>query len=124
MPSAFDEAFELFAAPMLDNHFGVTVVFYRGQMKSSPFVMVWNTHEYEVVDSDGFATVVRSRDGIAKVSDVVVNGQTIDPHQGDRIKEVETGDVYELMPIGKRPAAEVMPGEYRWKMHTKRIRQG
>ena len=42
---------------------------------------------------------------------------------GDRLRLTEAGATveYELLPLGKLPAAESMPGGYRWKVHTKKV---
>ena len=121
MPSKADELFETFGASQLDDQFGVLVVYSQGGISSASITATYQDQEYEVVDAaDALPQSVKIRDWIVKAADLVI-GSLITPRRGDLITDSDTGDVYEVLPVGKRRPCELLPGEYRYLIHTKRI---
>jgi hypothetical protein len=123
MASQVDELLEVYGAAQLEQGFGVSVVFLRGGLESVPFTATWERVEYEVSDQEGFLTKRTSRDFVFPTVAAVLSGSIVKPRAGDRLRVSEAGapEEYELLPMGKQPAAERMPGGYRWKVHTKLV---
>jgi hypothetical protein len=123
MASQVDDLLEVYGAAQLEHGFGVSVVLMRGGLETAPFTATWARHEYEVSDQEGFLTKRTSRDFVFPTAAVVLSGQTAEPRAGDRLRLTEAGATveYELVPMGKLPAVETMPGGYRWKVHTKKV---
>lgn len=119
MASQSDSALEIYGAPMLDQSFGVSVVLRRGDSDSAAFTATWSKQEYRIEDEAGIGNSIESRDYVFKASLAVVDGVTIEPRDGDQI--VEGSAIYELMKMGERKAAELLPGGYRYLVHTKRV---
>lgn len=123
MASQVDELLEIYGAAQLEQGFGVSVVLCRGGLESAAFTATWERVEYEISDQEGFLTKRTSRDFVFPTSKAVLGGQLVEPRSGDRLRLTEAGATieYELLPMGKLPAAESMPGGYRWKVHTKKV---
>jgi hypothetical protein len=123
MASQVDELLEVYGAAQLDQGFGVSVVLCRGGLESVPFTATWERVEYEISDQEGFLTKRTSRDFVFPTSKAVLGGQLVEPRAGDRLRLTEANATveYELLPMGKLPAAEAMAGGYRWKVHTKKV---
>lgn len=121
MASQVDELLEVYGAAQLEQGFGVSVVLVRGGLESAPFTATWERVEYEISDQEGFLTKRTSRDFVFPMA--VLSGQVVEPRAGDRLRLTEGGATvdYELVPMGKLPAAERMPGGYRWKVRTKKV---
>lgn len=119
MASHADSAFEIYGAPQLDHFCGVSVRFRRAGSDSQPFAAVFNQATYEVLDAEGFLSKVEMRDWTLPLA-ISVAGQSVTPRSGDQLV-MESGDVYELLPVGKQPAAEKTSGDARWKVHTKKV---
>ncbi len=125
MPSPYEQMFEQHAAPQHEAHFGVPVVFIRGANESAQFTAPWEHHEYEVFGHEGFPVKVKSRDWILPAAKLVVDSATVEPRAGDRIRDVDTGDVWEITSLSSSiPAVELLPGNYRYRVHVKRIEIG
>jgi len=121
MPSKADELFETYGASTLDDQFGVSVVYSQGGSSSDAFTATYKDQEYQVQESaDVLPVSIKVRDWIVKASDLVV-GSLVTPRRRDRITDSTSGEVYEALPLGDRPVAELLPGEYRYLIHTKRI---
>lgn len=114
----FDALFERCGAAALESTFGEPVVFARGSRRWGPLVATWERREYEVTDTEGFHLKVESRDFVFSVSAI-----GMEPVAGDRLllMPVGSGEVYELLRVGSRPAAERVDGGRRWRVHTKRV---
>ena len=123
MASPVDELLEVYGSAQLEQSFGVSAVLCRGGLESASFTATWERVEYEISDQEGFLTKRTSRDFVFPTSVVVLAGQLVEPRAGDRLRLTEAGATveYELLPLGKLPAAESMPGGYRWKVHTKKV---
>jgi len=123
MTSQVDQLLEVYGAAQLEQGFGVSVVLMRGGLESAPFTATWERVEYEISDQEGFLTKRTSRDFVFPTTKAVLAGQVVEPRSGDRLRLTEAGGTveYELLPMGKLPAAESMPGGYRWKVHTKKV---
>lgn len=92
--------------------------------ESATIVATFSVVDYQAIDSEGVVTNIRSRDFHFAASDVVVNSVTLEPQAGDRIREVESGNVHEVMPIPGAPPAQLDAPGYRWTVHTKQIKAG
>lgn len=122
MPSAFDAIFETAVQPTMTDVFGTLVKLLRVRSSTTEFSACYSTREYVVETEDGPTTSITLRTwAIPKVS-AVMSGQDVTPRRGDRIEEVESGEVWEIVPIdGKRPAVELDEGNYQWLAHSKRV---
>lgn len=122
--SFVDGMLEAYSAPVLNQGFGVSVTLQHGGETTNPFTATWESKVYQVADNEGFITVTESRDFTFAVGDASINGTAFEPRAGDRISISENSidTQYELLPIGQLPAFELMPGNYRYKVHTKRVR--
>ena len=116
--SAFDNDFAE-AEDLLDEVFGGSVTLQRGATTTAAFTASWDLQEYELVDQRGVVTVFQSRDYLLPKASVVINGSTITPRAGDRI--LDSDGVFELLPVGDRPAIEAVAGGTRWLCHTKKV---
>jgi len=116
--SAFDDDFAS-AEDLLDEIFGGSVTLRRGVTSTASFVAPWDLQEYELTDDRGVVTVFQSRDYLLLKTSVVIAAAQVTPRAGDRIHD--SGDVYELLPIGDRPAVEDVAGGTRWLAHTKKV---
>lgn len=123
MASQIDELLEVYGAAQIEEGFGVSAVLRRGGLESAPFTATWERVEYEISDQEGFLTKRTSRDFVFPTAKALLGGQLVEPRAGDRLRLTEAGVTveYELLPMGKLPAAEAMPGGYRWKVHTKKV---
>lgn len=121
--SFVDGMLEAYSAPVLEQGFGVSITIQRGGKTTEPFTATWEKKVYQVADSEGFLTSAESRDFTFAIGDVAFNGTSFEPHTGNLISlsENEISVQYEVLPIGQLPAVELMPGGYRWLVHTKRV---
>lgn len=104
-------------------HAGRIIRYVRGANTSGDITAVSAEIEYEVLDHDGYATKLASRDYWIQTADIVLNGVVVAPRAGDRIRETINGIDYYfgLIPIGTRPVAELLGDGLRYKVHTKRV---
>jgi len=125
MPSQFDQAFELSAAPQLDDWFGVSVTLKQGGLTTEAFTATWQAKDHAVRGRDGsLLTTVRTRDYVLQASDLVLQGKTVDPRPGAVLTEVASGERFQIVAIGEMPAVDKYGGNYRWLVHTNRIASG
>lgn len=120
MASAFDSAFELAAAPQLDNWFGTTVKLRRDAIESDSFTAVWSTQEYRSLEHEtGLAIVVRRRVYRFLQEDSVLASDEVRPQAGDYI--IDGTDELLICGFDGKPAVEEEPGGYRWLVRTDRL---
>lgn len=120
MPSMFEQRFQARAVPMLNRTFGVLVTFIRGIYSSAEFTARRNEVEHKIIDANGIAVYVTMRDFVLPVASVVIDGDTVDPRTGDRIKEGD--EVFEIQPPDEnKKSVELQAGGYEWICHTKRV---
>lgn len=120
MPSQFDQAFELSAAPQLDNWFGATVKLKHDAIESEEFTAVWSAQEYRSLEHEtGLSIVVRRRVYRFLKTAAVLAGDTITPRAGMFI--LDGTDELRVCPIDGRPAVEEEPGGYRWLVRTDKL---
>ena len=125
MPSMFDQAFELSAAPQLDDWFGVAVTLKQSGLTTESFTATWHNKEHSVRGRDGsMLTTVRTRDYVLQASDLVLNGKTVEPKPGAVITETVSGERFQIVAVGDMPAVDLSGGNYRWLVHTTRISSG
>lgn len=113
--SVFDADFAA-ADGLLAEAFGEQATYLVGN-STIPVTAEVVMRDYQVDDADGILTTVQSRDYLI---DAAALG--IDPKPGHRIQQTIAGKVhtFELLPLGKRPAAEwADPNKTRWLIHTK-----
>lgn len=123
MTAFADQLWEDAGAPLCDEIFGVSVVLRRAGCNSGPFTAIGENVDYQISDSEGFATSFTSRDYTFAVDDVELNGEVTEPRAGDHIAETINGteQVFEIEKLGTLPAVNLLPGGFRWKVHTKRV---
>lgn len=123
MTALADQLWEDAGAPILEEFFGVSVVFCRGSEQSAAFTATPDTTNYGLIDGEGATTIFDRRDYTFPVSAPVVNGVALEPMKRDKIKETINGveHVYQLEPLGDKPAAQLLAGGFRWLVHTKRV---
>ena len=120
--TATDELLEQFSATTLDEQFGASVVYHRGADQSDPFTATWENVTHEVLDEEqGIPQKIVGRDFVLPASLVVIGGQMLQPRSGDWLELTENGALvqFTLFPVGNLPPAELLPGGYRWRVHTK-----
>ena len=96
-------------AQSLERLAGIEGVYARGSCDSEPIRGVPVQHEYEVIDEEtGLPTRVISYDWRFVAAELVLANEPVTPRAGDRwtINMGGVEEVYELMPIGKRPCFE------------------
>jgi hypothetical protein len=123
MTALADQLWEDAGAPTIEEFFGTTITFSRRSETSGDITAVGDTINYTLLDAQGATTVVTGRDYTIPVASVVVSGSTLEPKKGDLIREVIGGEthVYEVQPIGDKPAVQLLAGGFRWLVRTKRI---
>ncbi len=123
MASPVDELLEVYGAAQLELSYGVSVVLVRGSLESAPFTATWERVEYDVSDHEGFLTKRTSRDFVFPVGAAVLGNEVVEPRSGDRLRIAENSvdQEFELVPMDKLPAAELMPGGFRWRVRTKKV---
>jgi hypothetical protein len=88
---------------------GIEGVYARGNCASEPIRGVPVTHEYEVIDEEtALPTKVISYDWRFVATELVVGNEPVTPRVGDRwtVSIAGVENVYEVLPIGKRPCFE------------------
>ena len=123
MASQVDELLEVYGAAQLEQSYGVSVVLVRGSLESAPFTATWERVEYEVSDHEGFLSKRTSRDFVFPIGAAVLGSEAVEPRSGDRLRITENGieQEFEVVPMDKLPAAELMPGGFRWRVRTKKV---
>jgi hypothetical protein len=123
MASQVDQMLEIYGAAQLAQSYGVPVVLLRGGLASAPFTATWERVEYDVSDHEGFMVKRTSRDFVFPTGVTVLANELVEPRSGDRLRLSENGvdQEYELVPMDKLPAAELMPGGFRWRVRTKQV---
>lgn len=125
MPSPFDVAFELSAAPQLEHWFGVSVTLKQGGLSTVEFTATWHNKEHSIKGKNGaFLTTLRTRDYNLPADALVLLGKTVDPKPGAVITETESGERFQILSVGEMPAVDRAAGNYRWLVHTTRISSG
>lgn len=107
----------------LKDHAGVSVTYQRGT-DSVTLTATPTLHEYEIVDQDGFASVILSRDYVVHAADLVLAGAEIAPRAGDQILETIrlVSQTYEVMPLGQKKEYEPLDRDgLLLLIHTKKV---
>lgn len=123
MTALADQLFHDIGDSLDEDFFGTSVVYCRRSEQSDAITAIGETNSYSITDAEGSTTTITARDYTLPVSAVVISGAVIEPTKGDRIKETINGieHTYELMPLGTTPVAELLPGGFRWLLHSKRV---
>jgi len=123
MTAAADQLWEDIGAPLNDEFFGVSIAYVRGALQSFPITAMGETTNYELTDREGTVRLVPGRDYTLPVGSLVLNAAVVSPLKGDRILETINGvqHAYELLALDNKPPAELLPGGFRWLLHTKRV---
>jgi len=119
----FQESFETRVRSAADRAFGVSATLSHGGSTTDSFTVEWEDQKYDVMDAEGFLTQVHSRDFMFAVTAANISSVAFEPRPGDVLAVTENGVAkkFELLPVGSMPAIQLMPGGYRWKVHTKRV---
>jgi len=102
----------------------VTIVYQRGPHVSDDLTVTKSLHEYEVIDTDGIMTTIKSTDYLIHAADLIVNDTVITPRSDDRVTEVVGGvsQTYEVMPLGPQKEYEPLDTDgVIMTVHTKRV---
>ncbi len=107
----------------MQSFFGVGVKFSRGPLTSDEFTARRGDKVHEAMGQEfGLHVAITIRDFVLPLASVVIDGDEIEPRKGDRIIEVDTGEVFEIQPPDNNtPAVELQAGGYEYLVHTKRI---
>ncbi len=120
----FQESFNTRTVAAMDRAFGISATIKTGSLSSEtdPFTAVWEDQKYETTDREGFATSYHSRDFMFAVADVILDSEQHEPQAGDviAIEENSVAKEFTIVSLGDMPAVELMPGGYRYRVHTKR----
>lgn len=115
----FAEADDLFAEVL-----GTDVRIRRGAWSSELVTAESHVTNHEVLDDETGLTIVQSRDFLIATADYTVNGNAVEPQEGDVIEETIAGTVckFHVLPIANRAAFEpVEPDRRKWLVRTKEI---
>lgn len=112
-------------APLLDEGFGVSLVYSRGA-SSATVTGIPSVVDYEVFDADGLTTIATIREYVisaAQLSALATDGTVFEPNRTDRITETINGidRQFVVAPVGNKPAAELQLGGARWLVRTKQV---
>ena len=104
-------------------HLAKAVTYCRGQAEVEVLATAGRT-TFEIESSAGVAERFEARDFIITAADLVLNGETVPPERGDKIRETSGGQtlVYEVVGPGSEPC-------WRWsdtyrlaiRVHTKQV---
>jgi hypothetical protein len=120
MPSAFATMFEECAQPVMEDWFGVQVIYLAGARQTATFTAIGSNAEYESIELEtGLPIKITSRDWLLPIASLAANGVAIEPRAGHRI--IEDGIEYEICPIAGRPAVELHSDGYRVNVHSQRV---
>lgn len=130
MTAFADQLFEDAAAGINNDFFGVSVLYSRGAATVT-LTAIPEAQSDTLLDASGLQTVGNGRDYTFAVGDLVLTSEVAEPCRGDTITETIGGTscVFEVLPLravtslalGGNPVAELLPGGFRWLVHTKRI---
>lgn len=122
MPTRFHSTFEERAQLANERAFGVAVTLQRGNDSTAEFTAVFDDQEYDSVELEtGLPIKIQSRVWYIPAAALVIDDEEFSPASGQRIIEADTEAEYEIVPIAGRPAAELQPGDWRWRVHTQRV---
>ena len=119
----FQSTFNSRVIPAAERAFGSSVTFTQGGYVTDAFTAVWEDHEFEIFEEEGFVTKAHVRDFMFAMEDCVYGSTVLTPRAGDLLKLTENSEamLFEIVPVGNLPAVEFMPGNLRWRVHTKRV---
>ncbi len=123
MASRFETTFNARVVPASERAFGVSVTFSRGPLTSDSFTARRNDKTHEAMGQQfGLSIAVTMRDFILPLASVVIDGDQLKPRKGDRITEVDTGEIFEIHPPDNNtPAVELQAGGFEYLVHAKRV---
>lgn len=105
-------------AGKLKSHAGQSVTIRQGTTTLTGLTATLSMVEHEVVDSEGFATKVMAADWTFTASDL----GDLQLRAGSQITDTESGDKYEVTPLGKKPAVERLDAlGILTTVHTKKV---
>jgi hypothetical protein len=121
MPTSFEQQFQNRGVRALNRHHAVEVTYSHDGDETPEFMARRSDRSYSTVGlkmrSD---QMVMMRDYVIQVSDLRLNNAAVTPRTGDRI--TEGTEAFEVSPISDtQPAAELLPGDFEWLVHTKRV---
>lgn len=122
MSSRFDDQFEKWGAPELDQQFGVSAILQRGGLQTAAFTVAFNLVEDERLELDqDLRTEVERRVWYPLKADLVFSGSssTFQPRIGDVL--VVGSQSHQVAPMDDLPAVDEHPGGLRWILRTVRI---
>lgn len=124
MPSLATSLWNEIGASISQEMFGVSVSYSRGSSSVS-LTAIPSVVDYGKIDAMGEApaTIATMRDYLISCSAIVISSAIVEPRRGDRITETINGasQVFEVMPLENRPAAELQHDGARWLVHCKRV---
>ena len=98
--------------------FGERVTLQRGTYATVGIVAQAWDHEYESTGPQGLLTTVAGRDWLVHYSEYRVDGEPVQPREGDQLTDA-AGQVWEVLPIDGRPACEQHGHD--WLLRTKQV---
>lgn len=119
----FQETFNERVMPASNRAFGMEVTLKHGAGETAAFTATWSNLQYEIVSNEGFSTLFVGRSWDFPATVATIGGTAFEPRAGDRICVTENGVAceFELLPVADQPAAELLPGGYRYRVRTKRV---
>lgn len=98
---------------------GVRIRYRRGSAFTF-FVATTGKSTFDVAENDSIITTFHSRDFIFNASQLVLNGETVTPEDGDEIEIANTGEIYHVLkPGGSQAWAYCDHGQRTIRVHTK-----
>lgn len=106
------------------NEFARTVTYQRGP-NTVELAAMTNLVAYSASGQDGREITEHFWVYVVKASALVIDGNRIDPRNGDRIRDTFDGvsRIFEVVKRKDRPAGELLSCGYRWQVHTQEVKQ-
>lgn len=120
MPSNLMQRSATWLGSKLQDAAGTTVT-YRRADKSISVTATHALAEHDIIDTEGFATKVKSHDWTFTAAELLLFAEQLTPRPGDRIEAGD--DVYEVLPLDdKKPCVEPLDADgILVVVHTKKV---
>lgn len=121
---SFQESFNSRVIPAAERLFGVLVSLTHGEIVTDPFTAIREDQRYESAEQEGFGTSFQSSVFTFPIESASFLGERFEPQKGDTIALTENGveKKFEILSVPGLRSVELMPGGYRWKVHTKQVK--
>lgn len=119
MTAFADQLWEDAGAPLIQEMFGVSVTYMQSGASVGSFTATYDVVDYTLIDNEGLTSVIYMRDYTITVASL----GAVTPRAGDVVVETINGvqRYFEVRKLAQKPAAEMLPGGFRWLVHTQEV---